>query len=152
MIIAKNVPIFLWEYAIVHAMYLRNCVYHKSLNKTPYKITHNEKPNISHLCEFDSLVWILLQGQNKPAKLQPRSKAQLFVGYDNSSKSVFHFLNLSEHETPPERWVTPTVLHEGEIGSKEGMQNDQDDPVIINNKNKCVIEQDKPNGEEPLKN
>ena len=63
----------------------------------------------------------------------------------------FCFLNLSEHETPPEQLVTPTVLHEGEIGSKEGTQNDQNDPVIINNTNKCVREQDKPNGEESLR-
>ena len=49
MTIAQKLPVFLWEYAIVHAMYLRNQVYHKSLDKTPYQITHNEKPNISHL-------------------------------------------------------------------------------------------------------
>ena len=86
----------------------------KSLDKTPYQITHNEKLNISHLQEFSSLVWILLQGQDKPPKLQPHSKAQIFVGYDNGSKSVlyyntetrkvltscnFHFLNLPEHQT-----------------------------------------------------
>ena len=64
------------------------CVYHKSLNKTLYKITHNEKPNISHLHEFGSLVWILLQGQDKPPKLQPCSKAQLFVGYDNQCYTI----------------------------------------------------------------
>ena len=37
------------------------------------------------------------------------------------------------------------------MGSKEGMQNNQNDPVRINNNNKCAREQDKPNGEEPLR-
>ena len=164
MVIAQNVLIFLWEYAIAHAMYLRNCVYHKSLNKTPYKITHNEKPNISHLHEFGSLVWILLQGQDKPPKLQPHSKAWLFVGYNNGSKSVlyynaetrkvliscnFRFLNLPEHDAPPEQSVTPTVLCEREMGGMEDIQNDQNDLVKINSNNKRAREQDEPNWEEP---
>jgi hypothetical protein len=33
MIIARNLPVFLWEYAVAHAMYLQNRVYHKSLEK-----------------------------------------------------------------------------------------------------------------------
>jgi hypothetical protein len=31
-------------------------------DKTPYEIWHNEKPDISHLHEFGTPMWILQQG------------------------------------------------------------------------------------------
>lgn len=68
MIIAQNVPTFLWEYAVAHGMYLRNRVYHK--------------------CEFGTPVWVLLQGQDKPPKLQPRSKQRIYVGSLEISASL----------------------------------------------------------------
>ena len=55
----------------------------------------------------------------------------------------FCFLNLPKHDTPPKQLVTPTVLHEGEMGGMEDTQNDQNDLVKISNNNKCVREQDK---------
>ena len=91
MLIARNLPIFLWEYAVAHAMYLRNRAYHKSLDKTPYELWLNNKPDISHLREFGAPVWILLQGQNKPPKLQPRSKQFYYVGCIDGSKSVLYY-------------------------------------------------------------
>ena len=60
MLIARDLLIFLWEYAIAYAMYLRNRVYHRSLDKTPYELWFQNKPDISHLREFGAPVWILL--------------------------------------------------------------------------------------------
>ena len=127
----KNLPEFLWEYAINHSTYIRNRSYTKSLNnQTPYERRFKRKPNISHLREFGAPIWVLLQGQKIPRKMEPKSKRRVFVGFDDGSKSIkyynaetrkiltsrnFRFLSLSDTLTPPEEIVvSPTDPREGE--------------------------------------
>ena len=65
---------FLWEHTINHALYLRNRTYTKTLNnKTPYEMRFKTKPNVSHLREFGAPVWVLLQGQKEPKKMENKS-------------------------------------------------------------------------------
>ena len=92
MMIAQNVPMFLWEYTIQHAAYLRERAPAQALlGKTPYEAWNSIKPDVSHLREFSSPVYILLQEQKRRPKLLPRSKQQIFVGYDDGSKSVKYY-------------------------------------------------------------
>ena len=94
----RGLPEFLWEYAINHSSYLRNRTYTKSLNdKTSYEIWFQNKPNISHLQEFRAPVWVLLQGQKKPRKMETKSRQQTFVGYDDGSKSIKYY-NVETHK------------------------------------------------------
>ena len=73
--IIRGCPEFLWEYAIAHSSYIRNRTYTTSLqNKTPYEIRFKQKPNVSHLREFGSPVWVLLQGLKEPRKMEPKSR------------------------------------------------------------------------------
>ena len=126
----RGVPEFLWEYAINHSSYLRNRAYTKSLKgQTPYEKWFKKKPNISHLREFGAPVWVLLQGQNEPRKMETKSRRRIFVGYDDGSKSINYynaqtrkiltsrnvrFLALND-ETPPEPIVVlPDGPDEGE--------------------------------------
>ena len=75
MLIANELPEFLWEYAVLHAAYLHNCSYTQYLpDSTPYQGWHNAIPNISHLHEFGAPVWILLQGQREQRKMLPKSQ------------------------------------------------------------------------------
>jgi len=110
--LVADLLVFLWEHAIAHAVYIHNRAYSSALKtSTPYKCWHSHKPDVSHLCEFGTLVWILLQGQKIPPKMEAKSKWHALVGYDNRSKSVkyynaetwliltlrnFHFLEPSE--------------------------------------------------------
>jgi hypothetical protein len=129
----RGLPEFLWEYAIAHASYLRNRAYTKSLKgQTPYEKWFKKKPNISHLREFGAPVWVLLQGQKEPRKMEPKSRRHIFVGYDDGSKSIIYFnaetrkiltsrnvrfLNLTNNETLPEPIVVlPDAPDEGESG------------------------------------
>jgi hypothetical protein len=73
MINARDLPKFLWELAIKHAAYLRNCAYTRVCTKMPYQAWTGEKPDISHLREFGVPIWILQQGAHKGHKLQPKS-------------------------------------------------------------------------------
>jgi len=132
MLIANDLPTFLWEYAVMHAAYLRERAPTRPLQgKTPYEAWFHKKPGVSHLQEFGIPVYILLQGEKEPPKLQPHSKRYLFVGYDNSSHSVkyynpetrkvhtscnFRFLdNLPTSPSVPEVvLVDPAVPREGE--------------------------------------
>jgi len=65
MLTGEKLPEFLWELTIGHATYLWNLSYTTALpTATPYRAWHGQKPNVSHLCEFGTPVWILLQGQH----------------------------------------------------------------------------------------
>jgi hypothetical protein len=126
-----GIPEFLWEYMVSHASYLRNWTYTKSLkNKTPYEKQFKMKPNVSHLCEFGTSVWVLLQGQKEPRKMETKLRWRIFMGYDDGSKSIkyynaetckiltsqnFCFLSLTHDQSLPEPIeVTPDVPYEGE--------------------------------------
>jgi hypothetical protein len=92
MLIARQLPEFLWEPTVAHAAYLQNLSYMKPLaKKTPYQIWHGRKPNVSNLCEFGAPVWVLLQGQKVQRKMLLKSQRCAFVGYDDRSKSVRYF-------------------------------------------------------------
>jgi transposase InsO family protein len=74
MINKRDLPHFLWELAVSHAVYLRNRSYSKPLDKTPYEIWKKKKPNVAHLREFGAPVWVLLQGKKEQRKILPKSK------------------------------------------------------------------------------
>ena len=70
MILSTKTPNFLWPEAIAHTAYLRNWTHMQALNaKTPLKAWCGRKPDVSHLQEFGSPVWILTEGQL--SKMQP---------------------------------------------------------------------------------
>ena len=91
MLQASKLPEFLWECAVAHAAYLRNRAYTSVIiDKTSYK-GWQRKPNVTHLREFSTPVWILLQGQNKAQKILLKSQRRTYVGQDDASKSVLYF-------------------------------------------------------------
>ena len=57
----------------------------------PYKGWNNKKPNVAHLHEFGAPVWILLQGQKVDPKMQPKSKQQVYIGFDDSTRAVKYY-------------------------------------------------------------
>ena len=92
MIIANDLPKFLWEYAVLHAAYLHNWSFTKHLSKSmPYEGWYNKKPNVSHLHEFGAPVWILLQGQKIDWKMQPKSKWWIYVSFDDGAGAIKYY-------------------------------------------------------------
>ena len=53
--------------------------------KTPKELWSGQKPNISHLRVFGCLVWVHILKKRRH-KLQPKSRAMIFVGYEPGSK------------------------------------------------------------------
>ena len=92
MLNAAQLPLFLWEYAVAHAVYLHNRAFTKPLgNTTPYETWFKQRPNVSHLREFGVPVWILLQGPKMPAKMKPKSHQCAYIGYKYGSHSVLYY-------------------------------------------------------------
>ena len=99
------------------------------------------KPNITHLWEFGSPVWVLNQGQKINQKMLPKSQRQAYVGHDDGSNSVkyyhpesckiltsrnFHFLNISNSKPALQENIeifspSDDALHEG--GRSVGIDN-----------------------------
>ena len=85
-------PEFLWELAARHAAYVRNMSYTKFIpSATPYQLWNGKKPNVAHLREFGTPVWILAQGQRIPHKMLPKSHRRAYIGNDNGSKSILYY-------------------------------------------------------------
>ena len=131
MIIANQLPKFLWEHATAHAVYVHNHAFTRSLgNITPHQTWFKKRPNVSHLQEFSVPMWILLQGKKEPPKMQSKSQWHLYVSFDNRSNSVLYyntkmrkilksqnycFLTPLQQNSPPEKIeVTPNLPCEGE--------------------------------------
>src|SRR5260370_36261653 len=125
MLMATQLPEFLWEPAITHAAYVRNRSYTRSIpSRTPYQGWNTNKPNVSHLREFGTPVHILLQGQQTQCKILPKTQQHFYVGNKYNSNSIIYYsketkrLNVSRNyyfinDNHPNVHITDPV-HEGE--------------------------------------
>ena len=131
MLRAQDLPEFLWEYALLYAVYVRNRSYSAHLgNATPYEGWFKHKPNVSNLREFGGPVWVLLQGQKEDRKMLPKSKRRIYLGFEDGAKAVRYYnaetrkvmtsrnvrhINPPEEEMPPEQIIlAPDPQHAGE--------------------------------------
>jgi len=124
MLQASDLPEFLWEPAVAHAVYIRNRAYTSAIkDQTPYQGWYGNKPNVTHLREFGAPIWILLQGQTKGRKIMPKSQPRAYVGNEDTSKSVLYynaqtkriltlcnyvFLNVKQQDPPEDIIITQT--------------------------------------------
>ena len=91
MLVARNLPSFLWDEAVSHANYLRNRAGTRALDgRTPYEAWYGRKPNVSHLREFGCDVWVLDESTGL-SKLNPRAKKMVFMGFVDGSKSIRYY-------------------------------------------------------------
>ena len=92
MLINSKLPEFLCEPAVVHTAYIRNMSWTK-YNPTamPYQLWHGQKPNVLNLREFGTPIWVLAEGQRVMRKMLPKSHCQVYVGYNEGSKSVKYY-------------------------------------------------------------
>ena len=82
LLIEAKLPKYLWTYAVMTAVYIRNRCYNKRTSKTPYEVLTGKKPNLSKMHIFGSECYAYVQGAKK---LDPRCEKGVFVGYDKGS-------------------------------------------------------------------
>ncbi|CAM9000128.1 unnamed protein product [Rhodiola kirilowii] len=66
---------------------LNRCYLRPILDKTPYELLKDRKPNISHLRVFGSKCYVHNNGKNQLGKFDPRSDEGIFVGFGLHSKA-----------------------------------------------------------------
>ena len=78
MLLAQDLPKYLWAEAINYAMWLKNHLPSRAKpGHTPYDLVHNAKPNLAQAHEFGTRVFIYLQSVGK---LEPKAEEVVFIG------------------------------------------------------------------------
>jgi hypothetical protein len=96
MMIAREVPKFLWHEAINHAAYIRDKLFTRAIKgKTPDEGFTGQKPNVSHLQEFGSPVWVL--NEARQSKLDPKSQKMMFMGFVDGSCAIKYYNSRTRH-------------------------------------------------------
>jgi hypothetical protein len=120
MLIAKDLPKFLWAEAINYAMWLKNRLPSRAIpGTTPYELVHKTKPSLAQAHEFGFIIYVHLLDAGK---LDPRAEEAVFVGVDIESKGYRVYwplkcrVSIERNVTfmPGEVVVAPDVLDEGE--------------------------------------
>ena len=97
----NNLPTYFWAKAINTSCYILNKVLMRPyLDKTPYELSKNKKPNISYFKVFGSKYFILDTNDNL-RKFDAKSNVRIFLGYSSSSKAykVFNKLTMVLEES-----------------------------------------------------
>ncbi|KAH9688106.1 Integrase catalytic domain-containing protein [Citrus sinensis] len=83
----NSLPKYFWAEAVNTACYVLNRVLIRpNLNKTPYELWKDRKPNISYFKVFGCKCFVLNTKDNL-GKFDPKSDVGIFLGYSNSSKA-----------------------------------------------------------------
>ena len=83
----NSLPNYFWVEAVNTSCYILNRVLiRSSLDKTPYELWKNKKPNISYFKVFGSKCFILNTKDNL-GKFDAKSNVEIFLGYSSYSKA-----------------------------------------------------------------
>ena len=86
---SSGLPPKYWSAALVHAVHLKNRLWHSALACTPFELWNGHKPDLSHLRVFGSLLTTRIPG-DRPAKLDRHTYDGIFLGYEGSTKNVMY--------------------------------------------------------------
>ncbi|GKD11460.1 retrovirus-related pol polyprotein from transposon TNT 1-94, partial [Tanacetum coccineum] len=86
MLIFSKAPLFLWVEAVATSCYTKNrSLIHTFHNKTPYKLVHDKKPDLSFLRIFRALCYPTNDSEDL-GKLKAKADIGFFVGYAPNRK------------------------------------------------------------------
>ncbi len=85
-LVASHLDESFWPFAIAHACYVKNRIYHHSIKMSPYYRRFNRKPELGHLRKFGSLCYVTnaLPRTNKFRRLATPS---IFLGMTTNTFS-----------------------------------------------------------------
>ena len=87
MLFDQGLPLFLQAEAYITAVYIQNRCPHAALGrKTPEEVFTSTRPDVSHICIFDSVCYCHAHADNRK-KLDPSGEKSLLVGYNEISKA-----------------------------------------------------------------
>ena len=77
MLTGANLSNTFWIDALLHAVYVKNCLPHRAITVTPFQRFKGFKPNLSHFCVFGSKVNVKSQGL-RSGKLNKHISTSIF--------------------------------------------------------------------------
>jgi dUTP pyrophosphatase len=78
-----------WSWALIHAVYLKNRLPHRSIPTTPYQEYTGRRPDAKYLRIFGCPIITKLSGK-RPAKLDSHTATGIFLGYTATDKNVYY--------------------------------------------------------------
>jgi hypothetical protein len=84
-----SLPATYWSYALVHMVYLLNCLVHSCTKRTPYEVWWGTQPDLSHLRVFGSRVCVKGTGHRRP-KLDRNDVSGIFLGFTATDQNVIY--------------------------------------------------------------
>jgi hypothetical protein len=84
-----SLPAEYWLYALVHSVYLLNCLVHSHTERTPYEALSGSKPDLSHVWVFGSRVCIQCT-RRQCTKLDRHDFTSIFLGYMATNQNVLY--------------------------------------------------------------
>jgi hypothetical protein len=86
---SKRLPGIFWAEAVATAVYVLNRLPTKGVaGMTPYEAWYGKKPVVHHLCTFGYIAHVKNSSPNLK-KLDDRSRAMVFVGYEQGTKGYW---------------------------------------------------------------
>ena len=89
MLIESKLPKFLWAYAVMMSVYIRNRCYNNRLKITPFEAFTGNRPNLSKMHVFGTTCFAYVENAKK---LDPRSEKGVFVGFDRGSAAYLVYI------------------------------------------------------------
>ena len=88
MLIANELPRKFWTEALNTTCHIINCAMMRPIiNKTPYELYFEKKPNITHFRIFGCICFIHNNGKDNIRKFDARSDEAIFLRYSSHSKA-----------------------------------------------------------------
>ena len=110
LLIESKLPLYLWTYAVMAAVYIRNRCYSQRTKQTPYYMLTGKQPNISNMHVFGTICY----GRQSVGvkKLDPRCDKGVFLGYDKKTPGYLVYYP-DKNRISTHRVVTFTDSFEG---------------------------------------
>ena len=99
-----------WSFALLHCVYLKNRLPHRSINMSPYEAITTVKPDLSGLRIFGSRVYARTT-EKRTGKLDMNNIRQgIFVGFTGTMKNVYYIDDLTK-KTKIGSWIKFDEAH-----------------------------------------
>jgi hypothetical protein len=104
-----GLPAKYWSAALVHSVYLHNCLVHNVTLSTPFGLYYGVKPDLEFLRTFGSRVCVKRSGDRR-AKLDRHDFTGIFLGYTATDQNIVNLdldsgiVKHSHHATFDEAW------------------------------------------------
>jgi hypothetical protein len=89
LLLGSSLPAKYWLSALLHAVYLHNCLVHKKTKQMPFEGFYQLKPNPSHFKVLGSWVCVKHTGK-RCGKLDRHDFKGMFLGYTTTNHNIVY--------------------------------------------------------------